>query len=267
MSTLRFLSNDGLDGILPTETVFASYNKLAWLAVILPAIALIYFLASNEKTTDATLQTSVSVKNKSNTIFVKTKKEEPTLIAKPIPIAPKPPKIIEKPKSTPPKPLITNEVKKPSALPAQIKKTSKKTESIALKEIKSDNALISITLANNKPTKDKATLLAQPYIIKFEFKQIGLILEKEASHLIQFVQQCGNKVNIVGHTCNMGEADYNHHIGLTRAIVIQKYLINAGISPDNLNVSSKGMDQPIADNATKSGRITNRRVELLCIDN
>lgn len=82
--------------------------------------------------------------------------------------------------------------------------------------------------------------------------------------MTQFIEQCDNKVVIVGHTCNLGPEEFNYQLGLDRATAMQKILIEQGINPDILIIRSEGMNQPVASNSTKAGRILNRRVELLC---
>lgn len=70
------------------------------------------------------------------------------------------------------------------------------------------------------------------------------------------------RVEVAGHTCNIGSADYNQGLSERRAKVVFDYLVNNGIASDRLNWTGYGLTQPIATNATREGREENRRTEL-----
>lgn len=68
------------------------------------------------------------------------------------------------------------------------------------------------------------------------------------------------KLSIEAHTDNIGSNAANIMIGLDRARAIRDYLVNQGVAPDRIRVSSAGEDAPIAPNNTAIGRQQNRRV-------
>jgi OOP family OmpA-OmpF porin len=70
------------------------------------------------------------------------------------------------------------------------------------------------------------------------------------------------KLEISGHTDNIGEASFNQDLSQRRAETVRTYLINKGISGDRLTAIGYGPEKPIATNKTASGRGQNRRVEL-----
>jgi OmpA-OmpF porin, OOP family len=70
------------------------------------------------------------------------------------------------------------------------------------------------------------------------------------------------RVEVAGHTCNIGSAEYNQGLSERRARVVYDYLVNNGIAQDRLNWVGYGLTQPIASNATRDGREENRRTEL-----
>jgi OOP family OmpA-OmpF porin len=51
----------------------------------------------------------------------------------------------------------------------------------------------------------------------------------------------------------------NTQLGQNRADFAKEYLAKNGISADRIISSSKGPDEPIADNATTEGKAKNRR--------
>jgi outer membrane protein OmpA-like peptidoglycan-associated protein len=67
---------------------------------------------------------------------------------------------------------------------------------------------------------------------------------------------------VTGHTDFIGTNDYNMTLGLERANIIQKYLMEKGINANKIIASSKGEEQPVADHITKEGRAKNRRTEI-----
>jgi OmpA-OmpF porin, OOP family len=70
------------------------------------------------------------------------------------------------------------------------------------------------------------------------------------------------RIDVGGHTDNTGKADKNQTLSEARAAAVRAYLIKKGISEDRLTSAGYGQDQPVADNATVTGRAENRRVEL-----
>jgi outer membrane protein OmpA-like peptidoglycan-associated protein len=71
------------------------------------------------------------------------------------------------------------------------------------------------------------------------------------------------KVEVAGHTCNIGTDEYNMGLSQRRADAVRNYLISQGIPADRLTAKGYGESQPTADNSTREGRVQNRRVELV----
>jgi OOP family OmpA-OmpF porin len=70
------------------------------------------------------------------------------------------------------------------------------------------------------------------------------------------------RVEIAGHTDNMGTATYNQALSEKRAQAVKAYLVSKGISTNRLTTVGYGLTKPVASNATEEGRAKNRRVEL-----
>ncbi len=73
-------------------------------------------------------------------------------------------------------------------------------------------------------------------------------------------------LEISGHTDNKGKAEYNRDLSQRRADSVKLYFVSRGIASNRLQTVGWGMDRPIADNATASGRATNRRTEFRLIN-
>ena len=70
------------------------------------------------------------------------------------------------------------------------------------------------------------------------------------------------KVDIDGHTDNVGKAEFNQTLSEARANAVRNYFMSKGIDESRLIAIGHGFDAPIADNKTAAGRAKNRRVEM-----
>jgi len=73
------------------------------------------------------------------------------------------------------------------------------------------------------------------------------------------------KVEISGHTDNVGNAPYNQGLSERRASSVINYLVKEGILLERLTFLGHGYNQPIASNETPEGRQLNRRTEFKII--
>lgn len=87
------------------------------------------------------------------------------------------------------------------------------------------------------------------------------------TYLDELVQKLNDgsyiKVEIEGHTDNIGSAEVNKRLSTARANAVRGYLISKGISAAQLKASGKGELEPISSNSTAKGRALNRRVEMI----
>ncbi len=67
---------------------------------------------------------------------------------------------------------------------------------------------------------------------------------------------------VAGYTDSVGAESYNQGLSEQRADSVARYLKSRGITPARFEIIGFGERNPIADNATESGRALNRRVEL-----
>jgi outer membrane protein OmpA-like peptidoglycan-associated protein len=77
------------------------------------------------------------------------------------------------------------------------------------------------------------------------------------------IQAEGTKLNIVGHTDNVGNPESNLNLSKYRAQAVVEYLKNKGIDASRFQiVDGKGQSEPVMDNATFDGKAANRRVVI-----
>jgi outer membrane protein OmpA-like peptidoglycan-associated protein len=74
------------------------------------------------------------------------------------------------------------------------------------------------------------------------------------------------KVEIQGHTDNIGNDDANLKLSELRAKAVYDHVLSKGIPADRLRYKGYGESQPIADNNTAIGRAKNRRTVFLIYD-
>jgi outer membrane protein OmpA-like peptidoglycan-associated protein len=70
------------------------------------------------------------------------------------------------------------------------------------------------------------------------------------------------KISIEAHTDNVGSQAANIMLGLDRARAVREYLVQQGVAPERIRVSSQGEDAPVAQNTTAIGRQQNRRIVI-----
>jgi outer membrane protein OmpA-like peptidoglycan-associated protein len=70
------------------------------------------------------------------------------------------------------------------------------------------------------------------------------------------------KLEIQGHTDNIGGVEYNQVLSDNRAKAVMDAVIARGIEPRRLRFRGFGMTMPVASNETEEGRAKNRRTEF-----
>lgn len=86
----------------------------------------------------------------------------------------------------------------------------------------------------------------------------------ELNKLIVFLENNADvHIQILGHTDNIGSANYNQSLSTSRAQNVYNYLINHNINAERLSFQGFGQNKPIADNNSEEGRAQNRRTEFI----
>lgn len=74
----------------------------------------------------------------------------------------------------------------------------------------------------------------------------------------------GGNLRVYGYTDAQGSAGYNKELAEQRAEAVRNWLVqNGNISQDRISVHPVGEANPVASNATETGRQQNRRVEIV----
>lgn len=99
--------------------------------------------------------------------------------------------------------------------------------------------------------------------IFFEYKKSELTNESisELNRLIKLLNDHNSiRIEVNGHTDNVGGEDYNLELSKKRAKAVVDYLVRNGIDSSRLEYNGYGYSKPIESNETDEGRSKNRRV-------
>jgi len=101
-----------------------------------------------------------------------------------------------------------------------------------------------------------------------KFENNDLFVNKALEDLLSEVKSAiagdpNLKVQIIGHTDNIGNANDNYLLGLKFARQVRWYLVTKGkLDPKKVIAISEGESKSIAGNRTERGRLLNRRIEV-----
>src|SRR5205085_10789540 len=71
------------------------------------------------------------------------------------------------------------------------------------------------------------------------------------------------KFEVEGHTDRIGSEEFNQKLSEKRAGSVRDYLVDSGVSINNVVARGLGKTRPLADNTSAQGRKLNRRVEMI----
>lgn len=101
--------------------------------------------------------------------------------------------------------------------------------------------------------------------VHFDFDRYSLRPEatRALDEAISTLQQNPElRLEVEGHTCNIGTAEYNLALGERRGNAVRGYLTSRGIAADRLRTVSYGEERPKHDNAREETRRLNRRAAI-----
>lgn len=123
------------------------------------------------------------------------------------------------------------------------------------KEVKQDITLVPATAGSKIVLRNiffdtgKYTIRSESYV--------------ELNKLVTLLKTNPNlRVEISGHTDNVGDENLNIQLSESRAKEVVQYLVSQGIAAQRLQSKGYGSSQPIAPNTTEEGKQKNRRTEF-----
>ncbi|SEA95124.1 Outer membrane protein OmpA [Thiothrix caldifontis] len=116
--------------------------------------------------------------------------------------------------------------------------------------------------------QDNNIILTMPDAITFDFGRADVkpqfygVLNNLATTLNQFPE---TRLQIAGHTDNVGSDASNLQLSQQRANSVRTYLASTGVAAQRMQAVGYGESRPVADNGSDYGRAQNRRVEITLI--
>lgn len=88
----------------------------------------------------------------------------------------------------------------------------------------------------------------------------------ELNKLVQFLKMNSRvKIEIAGHTDNVGDISALYRLSMQRSEAIKRYLLNKGIHISRIKTVALGSSQPLNENRNESERSQNRRVQIFIL--
>lgn len=114
--------------------------------------------------------------------------------------------------------------------------------------------------------KDEGESFTRPILFDFD----SAVVKKESFILIdelvdQMMSRPRLKLEIQGHTDNVGKLEYNQKLSDNRAKAVYDEIVKRGVDPRRLRSRGFGMMQPIVPNDSPDNRAKNRRTQFVII--
>jgi outer membrane protein OmpA-like peptidoglycan-associated protein len=120
-------------------------------------------------------------------------------------------------------------------------------------------------IATNEITlkEDLSKIELKSVYFGFDKSNITEEITTDIENVLKIINSNSNfKIQLLGHTDNIGTDAYNDNLSILRAVSVEKALEEKGISKNRIEVTGCGFHKPISTNFTKLGREMNRRTEI-----
>jgi len=129
-----------------------------------------------------------------------------------------------------------------------------------------------VTMEKRKPLFENAKVNDIVKLDKIYFDQSSFILRSDSYPQLEELYKALEtnpklRIEISGHTDNVGNAKLNQLLSENRARVIHNYLVGKGIDSKRLKFAGYGQTKPVSPNDTEENKSKNRRVECLVLAN
>ena len=129
------------------------------------------------------------------------------------------------------------------------------------------NEIVKYQRILNLIRSEKVFLISNSIQFKANTAEILESSYEELAIVVSAMKSNSHKIEIGGHTANVGSSSAMYNLSLLRAESIKNYLIKQGISEKRLEIKGYGASKPFSDNSTPEGRAKNRRVEFIILEN
>ena len=124
-----------------------------------------------------------------------------------------------------------------------------------------------IVKKNSAPVKEKVMTAGNWVLVGVNFESGKSSLTSESYPILVnavqvLISNPDMKVEIQGHTDNIGSDSFNKKLSEQRAETVKRFLVAKGVAASRLSTVGFGSSNPVSDNKTAEGRSLNRRIEF-----
>lgn len=122
-----------------------------------------------------------------------------------------------------------------------------------------------LTLDGTLGCKTRTLTLGTDTFFDFNKSNLKPAGKQKLNELAAEIRENGTRVkeiSLAGYTDSIGTQQYNLGLSERRALAVEKYLVENGVSPSIIQTAGYGKNNPIASNDTAEGRALNRRVDV-----
>jgi peptidoglycan-associated lipoprotein len=102
--------------------------------------------------------------------------------------------------------------------------------------------------------------------VAFPAKGSALLTAEAREELLRLAQQLREnphrRLRVIGHADARGTSQFNRYLGIWRARAVSQLLEAAGVAPEQVEMESRGEDEPLVSGASEEAWAANRRVEI-----
>jgi outer membrane protein OmpA-like peptidoglycan-associated protein len=118
------------------------------------------------------------------------------------------------------------------------------------------------------PNREKQETVLENVLFRFGSSELDPSSFASLDQLLAILKvNSGLRIEIAGHTDNVGSDVFNQRLSQRRAEAVRDYLVRKGIRIERLEAVGYGSAKPIASNDTTEGRDKNRRVTFTILAN
>lgn len=135
------------------------------------------------------------------------------------------------------------------------------TASVTVTEEPAQNIKLTLKYENRYPDRPDPPFVLGA--VNFDTARATLKPESypELDRVVEFMLHKGARIEIAGHTDNVGNPKSNKSLSLRRAQACRDYIVSKGVDPERIEAVGFGDEKPIAPNDTPENRSKNRRIE------
>lgn len=132
----------------------------------------------------------------------------------------------------------------------------------------SDNQVAMAAILKLPTGASAASVLAAANLVRINFANDSAEIPEAVQPLLARLVPlfaglpAGTRIEIAGHTDDLGPERANERLGRARATAVRDFLASQGLPASRMVVVSYGETRPVADNRTEEGRWRNRRIDF-----